>query len=432
MKRTIVFLLILALFLSLGASAFAAAVVRSSQALKVDGSAVDCDRYNIDGRNYFKLRDLAYVLNGTGSQFDVSWDEASRVVSITTAHSYTAPDGTELVIGEDKSATAQISPQTIRIDGAVRSDLTAYNIGGSNYFQLRELGAALGFGVDYDEASRTMLVTSRTGEIFTLDSFIDGEYHDLTNEKTATVGASRLSFYQTQEETDGVVTARLYIRGWTNGDPETMEIALSLQGHEETRRTLPAVTTVSGAYVVVEAVVDVRALTAAYGLGEQYDNKGTMSQKFIYDITDSRGRHVTYGRWGMEFEFPVFTKRPEGPDGTVFKFSRGWEGTTGGWRYISGQQVAYDCYFTLCTGANGGTYTMSFPISGTEADVCTFTAEANSVYKITYSYGLSASGSQYSYSGKVSWSGPNGTGGSFDLSFSGGLVKAGYLNAGKQ
>ena len=33
-------------------------------------------------------------------------------------------------------------------------------MGGNNYFQLRELGEALGFGVDYDEGRRTILVKS--------------------------------------------------------------------------------------------------------------------------------------------------------------------------------------------------------------------------------------------------------------------------------
>ena len=49
---------------------------------------------------------------------------------------------------------------TIRIDGA-EVKLTAYNIGGNNYFMLRDLGEALGFEVDYDAAARTMIINSK-------------------------------------------------------------------------------------------------------------------------------------------------------------------------------------------------------------------------------------------------------------------------------
>ena len=46
------------------------------------------------------------------------------------------------------------------IDGVVRTDLTVYNIGGSNFFKLREMGDALGFAVDYDAETNTASVAS--------------------------------------------------------------------------------------------------------------------------------------------------------------------------------------------------------------------------------------------------------------------------------
>ena len=135
-------------------------VVLSPQNLAVDGAAVDCMKYNIDGSNYFMLRDLAYLLNGTGSQFSVGWDDATKTVSIVTGGAY-APNGSELQVGEDRSATAVVSAQTILINGEVRTDLSVYNIGGNNFFKLRELGDALGFDVDYDRATNTAIVISR-------------------------------------------------------------------------------------------------------------------------------------------------------------------------------------------------------------------------------------------------------------------------------
>ncbi|MBQ9411503.1 MAG: phosphodiester glycosidase family protein [Oscillospiraceae bacterium] len=135
-------------------------VALSTQTLSVNGVIYDCEKYNIDGSNYFKLRDLAWLLNGTASQFDVGFDGASNTVTVTTSGSYSSPNGQELAVGTDNSASAQPSEQTLLIDGAFRGDLEVYNIGGSNFFKLRDLGAALGFVVDYDEQSHTMLVYS--------------------------------------------------------------------------------------------------------------------------------------------------------------------------------------------------------------------------------------------------------------------------------
>ncbi len=137
-----------------------AQVQRSPQGLTVDGIPRDVEKYNIDGSNYFKLRDLACLLNGTGSAFSVGWDSLSETVRITTGVPY-EPVGGELTVGADQSATAVLSRQTIVIDGVVRGDLTVYNIGGNNFFRLRELGEALGFDVDYDAETDTAVVTSR-------------------------------------------------------------------------------------------------------------------------------------------------------------------------------------------------------------------------------------------------------------------------------
>ena len=162
MKKTCALLLLTALLLGLALPAAAANVQLSNQPLKVDGKAVACEAYNINDENYFKLRDMAMLLNGTAAQFSVGYDEAARAVKIVTGEAY-VPVGGELELGEDKSDTARISAQTVYINGKERSDLTAYNIGGekgNNYFRLKDLGKALGFGVKYDEDTRTVLVSS--------------------------------------------------------------------------------------------------------------------------------------------------------------------------------------------------------------------------------------------------------------------------------
>ena len=177
MKRFLTVFLTLALLLTLTVPALAfQKSVRSTQNLMVNGRPVACERYNIDGSNYFKLRDLAMALNGTPSQFDVGWDGAKKLVTLTTHHPYTTARGDELTEGEDQSATTAESRDALMIDGVERSDIAAYKIGGSNFFKLRDLGAALGFDVDYIDATRTATVASRTALQVTDLCFLAGQY----------------------------------------------------------------------------------------------------------------------------------------------------------------------------------------------------------------------------------------------------------------
>ena len=163
MKKALSILLVLLLAVSiLPAAAFAEgpAVVLSPQNLRVDGAKIDCEKYNIDNANYFKLRDIALVLSGTGSEFSVNWDGEKKCISIVTGEAY-EPNGSELDLsGGDKSDTAAPSTDTILINGEERSDLSAYKLGGNNFYKLRDLGDALGFAVDYDKASNTAIVIS--------------------------------------------------------------------------------------------------------------------------------------------------------------------------------------------------------------------------------------------------------------------------------
>ena len=64
-------------------------VVPSAHKVQVNGEAVNPQVYNIDGNNYFKLRDVAYLLNGTTSSFDVTWDSAKNAVNLLAGQSYT-------------------------------------------------------------------------------------------------------------------------------------------------------------------------------------------------------------------------------------------------------------------------------------------------------------------------------------------------------
>lgn len=57
----------------------------STQRVSVDGAAVEFQMYvlkdeNGNNTNYVKVRDVAYILNGTSAQFSVKWDGAVDLI----------------------------------------------------------------------------------------------------------------------------------------------------------------------------------------------------------------------------------------------------------------------------------------------------------------------------------------------------------------
>jgi len=82
----------------------------------VNGENVAFDAYNIEGNNYFKLRDLAFILNGTEKQFEVGWDAANNAITLTSGKAYTTVGGEMTGKGTgDKRPTPTVSK--IYLDG---------------------------------------------------------------------------------------------------------------------------------------------------------------------------------------------------------------------------------------------------------------------------------------------------------------------------
>lgn len=133
--------------------------MRSNQAVLLNGQPVELEVYNISGANYFRLRDVAALLSETGSCFSVSYDQEARAIRCVTGEGYAA-NGTELTSGDDLSATAVLSSQSLFVNGEA-VDIAAVNLGGGNFFALRALGDTLGFTVDYDAAARAVEIVSK-------------------------------------------------------------------------------------------------------------------------------------------------------------------------------------------------------------------------------------------------------------------------------
>ena len=138
----------------------------STQAVEVDGKKIEFQMYalrdaNGNATNYVKLRDVAHVLNGTPAQFSVGWDGS---ISVTTGQPYT-DTGAEMTTPYSGDRVYQTGSGSVLVDGKAANleaiVLTDDDGGGYTYFKLRDLGAALGFTVDWS-AQRGVIVS--TGE----------------------------------------------------------------------------------------------------------------------------------------------------------------------------------------------------------------------------------------------------------------------------
>lgn len=156
MKKVSVLFLVLTLLISKTVFAAETAVKTSSKVI-VDGVEKFFDAYNINDSNYFKLRDIAFVLNGTSKEFGVNWDGNKNAINLTSKTPYTITGG-EMILRKGKSPElANLSTSKIYLDDN-EINLTAYNIRGNNYFKLRDLGDSLDFKVDWDGNNKTIII----------------------------------------------------------------------------------------------------------------------------------------------------------------------------------------------------------------------------------------------------------------------------------
>lgn len=132
-----------------------AAAVPTASKVVVDGKEVAFEAYNIDGNNYFKLRDLAKAVTGTKKQFEVGFDAASNAISLKADAAYTAVGGELEASGAAGEQQAVPSSSALLLNGE-KLELGAYNINGNNYFKLRDIAKSFNIGVTWDDKLNTV------------------------------------------------------------------------------------------------------------------------------------------------------------------------------------------------------------------------------------------------------------------------------------
>lgn len=127
--------------------------------VQVNEKTTNFEAYNIEGNNYFKLRDVAIAVNNADKNFDVNWDNQKKAINLLSKTPYTVVGG-ELDLGDGTAKTISNTSANVYVD-EVRQNLTAYNIGGNNYFKLRDVAELFDIAVDYDNSTKTILIDTK-------------------------------------------------------------------------------------------------------------------------------------------------------------------------------------------------------------------------------------------------------------------------------
>ncbi|WP_068774130.1 stalk domain-containing protein [Paenibacillus sp. FJAT-26967] len=138
----------------------AALAAPTASKVLVNGKEIAFQAYNINDNNYFKLRDLAMVVNGTDKNFEVSWDDAKNAINLESGKAYTTAGG-ELALSDNPiSKEAKPTNSKMYLDGQ-EIEIVAYNIDGNNYLKLRDIAKAFNIGITWDSETNTIGIDTK-------------------------------------------------------------------------------------------------------------------------------------------------------------------------------------------------------------------------------------------------------------------------------
>ncbi len=143
----------------------------AAQTVEVDGKPMEFHMYavideNGNPTNYVRLRDIAYVLNGTAAQFGVSWKDGSVIIEngksyISNGSEMRPPFSGERPYVKLKNPTL-IDGEPINLTAIL---LTSDTGGGYTYYRLRTLGKNMGFNVGWSKERGVYVETGRDYEL---------------------------------------------------------------------------------------------------------------------------------------------------------------------------------------------------------------------------------------------------------------------------
>jgi len=161
-RKIVSILILVCLVLSITPYAVAVETVealRSDASVTVNDVRMPLRAYNISGRLYVDLLEVAVVLSGTENQFTYRWSERNRTVNISTGRAFSAIGfNTSRRIANARQATpAEIN---FLVDGD-ELPISAFSISGETYFDLRTIAVIMDFCVVWDPFEKSLEIDTR-------------------------------------------------------------------------------------------------------------------------------------------------------------------------------------------------------------------------------------------------------------------------------
>ncbi len=128
----------------------------SNAKLMVNGVETEISGYTVNDSNYYKIRDVAMILRTTAARFDVAWDESLSAIAISRGVKYTIVGG-ELSEENGTALNVEQNSAPVYVDGEEK-EMLSYNINGSTYFKIRDIGDMVGFTVDWDGDAQAVII----------------------------------------------------------------------------------------------------------------------------------------------------------------------------------------------------------------------------------------------------------------------------------
>ncbi len=133
----------------------------STATIYIDGRVTHFTAYNINGENYFKIRDIANSVNHTKSCFNVEWYEEQNTIVLKSGESY-IPTGQEMQVSFDKEPKPiQKSESKVFLNDS-QIDIKSYRIEDNTYYRLRDIAEQFHFLVDWDDCLQTIFIQTNT------------------------------------------------------------------------------------------------------------------------------------------------------------------------------------------------------------------------------------------------------------------------------
>ena len=134
--------------------------IYNSATVSLNGQPMEFEAYNINGNNYFKLRDVAIALANTPQCFDVAWDQEKQVINLVSGQTYSRAQTDTIAKGDGQNKTATAYESGILLNGNPAA-LEAYTINNNNFFKLRDLCDLFGVEVQWDAAKNQITLIAK-------------------------------------------------------------------------------------------------------------------------------------------------------------------------------------------------------------------------------------------------------------------------------